>query len=207
MKAIHSIKGQNLIEYAIVVALVSAAVAAPAGSKGPLRVTQLVPGFRYSYALISDGTVRVWGGHSDAAQAMKRFALPTPPPGWKAVTRLVPSGLCAVDRDGAIECVEGSPPLPQQVLATQTRCAQSNRLRMRGDTSQSTPTSCPSIVACNPCPGSAQDADAGRTSTTARVVRPISCSTTPFNRKRSASRRCCQLAPHTPAIASQTRVV
>ena len=89
----------------------------------PLRITQLVPGYRYSFARISDGTVRVWGGHSDAAAKMKRFTFPTPIVGWKDVARLDPSGLCAIDREGAIECMDGSPPLPQQVLATETRCA------------------------------------------------------------------------------------
>jgi len=83
----------------------------------------VLPGYRYFFARLSDGTVRVWGGQSNAAATMKRYEVPTLVAGWEHVRRLEAAGLCAVGSDGSIDCVEGAPSLPQQAVARKAACA------------------------------------------------------------------------------------
>jgi hypothetical protein len=106
----------------LVLAVCAATSAHAAPSPAP-RVVQVVPGHRYFFALFSDGSVRAWGGHSDAAAEMKRLATPTAIAGWSSVKRLSARGLCAITSDGYLSCLDGAPPLPQQSVATRVLCA------------------------------------------------------------------------------------
>jgi hypothetical protein len=113
----------------------------PSAIPAPLTVVQVLPGYRYFYALLSDGTVRIWGGHSfygrfpdgvarvgpehrEVGKDVASFETPAPVAGWEHVVRLDARGLCALGNDGTVACLEGAPTLPQQAVAERVACAE-----------------------------------------------------------------------------------